>query len=430
MSGSGHRYLEQLTDFGIKLGLDKIRFILSKLGDPHKKYQSILIAGTNGKGSVACFISNCLKKAGYKVGLYTSPHLIRVEERIKINGKDIPSKIFDHICTDVKNLCSKFSIEMQPTYFEALTAVAFEYFRREKIDICVCEVGMGGRFDATNVLKPILEVIMPVSFDHTEYLGNSIEEIASEKAGIIKQNSVVVSGKQLQGALKVIRRVCKQKNARTYFYGKDFSAKFVSSDFPYQQRLNFNGIENLKDVSIRLFGKHQVHNAAVAIESLLLLRKLGFNITDRAIIEGMGSSVWPARFQPVMENPLVIIDGGHNPDGIKSLKKALKEYFSDSKFIFLVGILKDKKWEQMLKIIANLGERFIFTKPDNPRSVPPQMLASWMKELSPEIPVEIIEKPRDAFEKLIGINSKQPGIICGSLYLAGEILKILKSRKF
>ncbi|MCX7705767.1 MAG: bifunctional folylpolyglutamate synthase/dihydrofolate synthase [bacterium] len=430
MSGAGFRYLEKLTDFGIKLGLDKIRHILSNLDNPHKKYKSVLIAGTNGKGSVACFISNCLKQAGYRTGLYTSPHLIRVEERIQINGKPIPSKIFDDLCLELKKICEKLPVEMKPTYFEALTAIAFEYFRREKIDVCVCEVGMGGRFDATNVLEPVLEVITPVSFDHMEYLGNSIEEIASEKAGIIKENSILVSGRQLPGALKVIKRVCRQKKTKAYFYGKHFLARLVSSDFPNQQRLNFSGTEKMKNISIKLFGRHQVHNAAVAIQSLLLLKKQGFNIPEKAIIEGMKNSIWPARFQPVMEHPMVIIDGGHNTDGINSLKKALKQYFPDRKFIFLVGILKDKKWETMLRMLADSGERFIFTRPDTPRSVPPEELAQKMREFLPESLIEILEKPKDAFERLIEIKSSSPRVICGSLYLAGDILKIIKPVRF
>ncbi|MCM8764793.1 MAG: bifunctional folylpolyglutamate synthase/dihydrofolate synthase [Candidatus Omnitrophica bacterium] len=429
MSGSGHKYLEKLTDFGIKLGLEKMRFILSSLKDPHKKYNSILIAGTNGKGSVSCFIANCLKQAGYSVGLYTSPHLIRVEERIQINGKQVPSGVFNEMCLELKKLCDKLPVEMQPTYFEALTAIAFEYFRREKIDVCVCEVGMGGRFDATNVLEPVLEIITPVSYDHMEYLGNSIEEIASEKAGIIKQNSIVVSGRQLPESLKVIKRVCRQKNAKGYFYGKDFSARLTFSDFPYEQKLNFTGIYDIKDISIRLFGRHQIHNAAVAIQSLLSLRMLGFDISDPAIIEGMKKSVWPARFQPVMKGPMVIIDGGHNPDGMNSLKAALKQYFPDSKFIFLVGILKDKKWEDMLRILSKLGQKFIFTTSTNPRSVPPEHLARKMSEFTRKASVEVIEKPQQAFERLIEIKDNSPRVICGSLYLAGDILKICKSKK-
>ncbi|MCM8822050.1 MAG: bifunctional folylpolyglutamate synthase/dihydrofolate synthase [Candidatus Omnitrophica bacterium] len=429
MSGSGHKYLEKLTDFGIKLGLDKMRFILSSIKNPHKKYRSILIAGTNGKGSVACFISNCLRQAGYKVGLYTSPHLIRVEERIQINGKQVSSGVFNEMCLELKKLCDKLPVEMQPTYFEALTVIAFEYFKREKIDVCVCEVGMGGRFDATNVLEPVLEIIMPVSYDHMEYLGNSIEEIASEKAGIIKNNSIVVSGRQLPESLKVIKRVCRQKNAKGYFYGKDFSARLIFSDFPHEHKLNFTGISSIKNISIRLFGSHQIHNAAVAIQSLLLLRKSGFDISDSAIIEGMKKSIWPARFQPVMENPLVIIDGGHNPDGINSLKRALKQYFPDTKFIFLVGILKDKKWEVMLRMLSKLGEKFIFTTPDNPRSVPPEHLAGKMHELTKKTGVEVIENVQHAFKRLIEIKGSSPRVICGSLYLAGDILRICKAKK-
>ncbi|MCM8816900.1 MAG: bifunctional folylpolyglutamate synthase/dihydrofolate synthase [Candidatus Omnitrophica bacterium] len=429
MNVSGIKYLDKLTDFGIKLGLDKIRSILSHLDNPHKKYKSVLIAGTNGKGSVACFISSCLKQAGYKTGLYTSPHLIRVEERIQINGKPIPVKVFNQLCLELKDLCERLPVEMKPTYFEALTAIAFEYFRREKIDVCVCEVGMGGRFDATNVLEPVLEIITPVSFDHMDYLGNSIEEIASEKAGIIKHNSIVVSGKQMSDALKVIKRVCRQKKAKLYFYGRDFSAKTASFDFPREQSLHFAGIEELKNISIKLFGPHQIHNAGIAMQSLMLLKKMGFDIPDHAIFDGMKNAVWPARFQVVMEDPIVIIDGGHNPDGIRSLKKALKQYFPERKFVFLIGILKDKKWETMLKLLSNTGEKFIFTRPDTPRSVPPEELAKKMKQFSTAA-TEIIENPETAFLKLIETKSSSPRIVCGSLYLAGDILKTIKKRKF
>lgn len=426
MSGSGHKYLEQLTDFGIKLGLDKIRFILSKLGSPHKKYRSILIAGTNGKGSVANFLASCLKENNYRVGFYTSPHLIRVEERIKINGKSIPSKVFDNLCLEIKNLCLKLPIEMQPTYFEALTSVAFEYFAREKIDICVCEVGMGGRFDATNVIDADLQVITPISYDHMEYLGNSIQEITSEKAGIIKQNSTVVSGKQIPEAAEVLVRVCKYRSSEIFFYDKDFSARVVHSDFSKGQVFNFSGIEKLDKVSITMLGKHQIHNAAVVLEALFALKKRGFKIENSAILRGMQNAIWPGRFQTIMKKPLVILDGGHNPAGIVSLKQTLKFYFPDKRFVFLIGILKDKKWQEMLKILSPLGKRFIFTKVDNPRSIAPAELAKEMKRFINDSLIEVFENPVDAFRRLISTKNSEPGVICGSLYLAGEILKILK----
>ncbi|HPP67431.1 MAG TPA: folylpolyglutamate synthase/dihydrofolate synthase family protein, partial [bacterium] len=352
MSISGHTYLEQLTDFGIKLGLDKMRFLLSKIGNPHKKYRSILIAGTNGKGSIANFLASCLKENNYRVGFYTSPHLIHVEERIKINGRAIPGKIFDNLCIEIKKCCDRLSIEMQPTYFEALTAVAFEYFSREGIDICICEVGMGGRFDATNIVDSDIEIISPISYDHMEYLGHSIQEIAFEKAGVIKQNSTVVSGKQIPEAAGVINKICKQRNSKPFFYGKDFSARTIHYDFFNGQVFNFTGIEKLKNVSIKMLGKHQVHNAAVALETLFILKNNGFKINNDAILKGMRSADWPARFQIIMKNPSVILDGGHNPAGIISLKQTLKFYFPNEKFIILVGILKDKKWQEMLKILS------------------------------------------------------------------------------
>ncbi len=428
MSNLGHAYLEQLTDFGIKLGLDKIRNLVSKLGNPHKKYQSVLIAGTNGKGSVANFIANCLKEAGYKVGFYTSPHLVRVEERIQINGKPIPSKVFDGLCIELKNLCTKLPVEMQPTYFEALTAVAFEYFRRENIDICVCEVGMGGRFDATNVLEPGIEVITPISYDHMEYLGNSIEEIAFEKAGVIKNQSLVVSGKQMPSAAKVLKRVSNQRKSKIFFYGKDFSARLIDVDFPKQQCFNFTGIKKLTNISIKMFGKHQIHNAAVAIETLLLLNKKGIVVNESAILKGMKNTLWPARFQVLSENPFVILDGAHNPAGILSLKQALKQYFPESKPIFLVGILKDKNWDTMVKILSKIGKKFIFTQVQTTRSLPPSTLFSKMKEIMPEADVEIIENPSQALEKLLAMKGNEPRVICGSLYLAGDVLRTVKTK--
>ncbi len=428
MSGSGYRYLEQLTDFGIKLGLDKIRFILSKLGNPHNKYRSILVAGTNGKGSVANFLASCLKENKYRVGFYTSPHLVRVEERIKINGKSILSKVFDNLCLEIKNLCLNLPIEMQPTYFEALTAAAFEYFAEEKIDVCVCEVGMGGRFDATNVLEAELQVITPISYDHMEYLGNSIEEIASEKAGIIRQNSIVISGKQMSEVKKVLKRVCKQHNARLFIYGKDFLARVVRSDIISGQVFNFTGFEKLKDISIQMLGRHQVHNAAIALEGLFALKKMGFRIENDVILRGMQNAVWPARFQIIMKKPLTVLDGGHNPAGIISLKQTLKLYFPDKKFIFLIGILKDKKWQEMLKILSPVGKKFIFTRPDNPRSIAPVELAREMKKIAGNSMIEVIEDPAVAFGRLSSMRDTEPRVICGSLYLAGGILKILKAR--
>jgi len=426
MSRSGHTYLDHLTDFGIKLGLDKMRFILTKLGNPQKKYSSILIAGTNGKGSVANFITNCLKENNYKVGFYTSPHLIRVEERIRINGKPIPSRIFDNLCLEIKGLCMKLPIEMQPTYFEALTAVAFEYFAREKIDVCVCEVGMGGRFDATNVIDADLQIITPVSYDHMEYLGNSIQEIAFEKAGIIKQDAIVISGKQSLEAEKVLKRICKQRNSRIFLYGKDFSARTVHSCSLDGQVFDFTGIEKLKNVSIKMLGRYQVHNAAVALESLFALKKKGFRIENDAILRGMQNAFWPARFHLIMRNPFVVLDGAHNPAGITSLKQTLKFYFPDKKFIFLIGILKDKKWQDMLKILLPVGKKFIFTKSNNPRSIAPEKLAEEMKRLSAHSTIEVIEDPSFAVKRLVSMQDTEPKIICGSLYLAGEILKILR----
>ncbi|MCL5674199.1 MAG: bifunctional folylpolyglutamate synthase/dihydrofolate synthase [Candidatus Omnitrophica bacterium] len=429
MKSPGIKFLEDLTDFGIKLGLDKVSFLLKKLGNPHLAYPSVLIAGTNGKGSAAKFLSSILKESGYKTGLYTSPHLINVEERIKINGEDIPKDVFENVCTEIQKTVEKSPVEKIPTYFEALTAIAFYYFKEKKIDILVCEVGMGGKYDATNVLPSFLEIIMPVSFDHMEFLGNSLQEIAGEKAGIIKENSFLVSGEQKKEVEDVINRISSIKNTKNFFYPYDFFFRLNSSSLENGQNFNFYGIKEIENLTINIHGQHQLQNSSVAVQSALIIDKCLLSVKEESIRKGLEQTVWPARFQIISKNPLLILDGAHNYEGAQTLVKTLDFYLPGEKFIFLTGILKDKDYTGILKIFSSHASMFIFTDPQNPRTLPSRELQKILEKEKIQIPSVIMENPESAFtylkERTVKSNSR--GVICGSLYLAGDILKIVNT---
>jgi len=418
-------FLERLSDFGIKLGLDKTFSLLKKSGNPHLKYPSILIAGTNGKGSVSKTLSEILKKSGFKVGLYLSPHLVDIKERILINGEKIKEKDFVLEIKKIKEILSTIPYHLYPTFFEALTVIAFSYFAKEKIDILVAEVGMGGKFDATNVLPSFLEIITSISLEHTQYLGKTLSEIAQEKAGIIKQKTIVISAFQDKEVEKVIKRKAKEKKCKLYFYGKNFKGKIVQQDLN-NLVFNFYGEKVFKNIKTSLLGNHQVENISLAIQSCIQLQKKGYKISEKDIYEGIENVFWPARFQILRKKPLIILDGAHNPAGIISLKKSIKAIFPKEKFSFFIGILKDKNWKEMIKKILPLTEEIIFTQPNTERAILPENLASFTIKEKKGIKVNIIPSVKIGLEKVK--KSKKNFCICGSLYLAGEVLKYMGSK--
>ena len=411
-------FLNSLSDFGIKLGLDKTIFYLEKLGRPHFKYPSILVAGTNGKGSVCKALSKILEFSGYKVGLYTSPHLIDVKERIKINEENISEEEFNEIIMRLKKIIEKQPVHMYPTYFEALTIIAFLYFYKKKIDILVCEVGMGGRFDATNVLPSFIEVITKIGLDHTEFLGKTYREIANEKSGIIKEKTIVLSAKQKKEAIDVIIKKAKDRNSEILIYGDDFKGRLLSIS-PEGMIFNFYGREKIKNLKTLLLGIHQVENLSIAIETSLILKEKGYKIEEENIKRAIENVKWPCRFQILQKNPYIIVDGAHNVDGIKNLMKNLKKIFPDKKFSFLVGILKDKDYKNMVKILEKYTENIIFTKPNSERAIEPEILKEIVNNKKN---VRIIEEPKKAYEFIK--KTEENWLIFGSLYLAGEILQI------
>ena len=404
-------YLASLNIDKMRFGLKAITGLLSRLGNPQKSYKTITIAGTNGKGSTAAMTASILLSTGYKVGLYTSPHLIDVRERIVVNGKKISLPEFNQTIADVKD-----KIQRPVTYFEFLTAVAFMYFQREKVDIAVLEVGLGGRLDATNVCKPLVSVITNIAFDHTAYLGNTLESITSEKAGIIKQNGICVTGAKQKKVLDILENVCLRRRAKLYCLNRDIKIKKQKDGLLTYQGL-YRNIENLK---IPLVGEHQLSNAAMALATIELCAKKGFHADDKAIHEGLENTHWEARLEILQSHPLFLLDGAHNPAGTEVLCRSLKNDFSYCRLILIFGALADKDYQRMLQKIAPLASVIILTQIKAKRAVPVNDLSEAVQKMGYQ--TIVTQDVNEAIETGLRVAGKQD-LICatGSFYLAGEV---------
>jgi dihydrofolate synthase/folylpolyglutamate synthase len=404
-------YLDSLNVDTMRFGLTAITDLLSRLGNPQNSYKIILIAGTNGKGSTAAMTSSILCSAGYKVGLYTSPHLVDVRERIVINGKKISLKEFNRTIAYVKD--KKVHLV---TYFVFLTAVAYVYFQRQKVDIAVLEVGLGGRLDATNVCKPMVSIITNIAFDHIDYLGNTLDSIAREKAGIIKQKGVCITAAKQKKVLEVLKNVCLRRRAKLYCLNSDIKIKKQKDGF-----LNYQGLyRNLKNLKIPLQGDHQLSNAALALAAIELCTKKGFNIADTAIYAGLKNTHWEARLEVLQNQPLFLLDGAHNPAGISVLCRSLKKDFSYRRLILIFGALADKDYSQMLQKIVPLASIIILTQLKTKRAVPVNDIMETVKKMG--YPAIVTENVKQAIERAQALAKKQD-LICatGSFYLAGEV---------
>ncbi|MBM3308720.1 MAG: bifunctional folylpolyglutamate synthase/dihydrofolate synthase, partial [Candidatus Altiarchaeales archaeon] len=344
-------YLSGLKKFGIRLRLEHTERLLSLLGNPEKRLKCIHVAGTNGKGSVCTFLDSILLEVGFNVGLYTSPHFYRLNERIKVNGKMISDKELARLTSVVKSAASKVSKEFgELTFFEVTTAMAFLYFSEKNVDFVVLEVGLGGRLDATNVVNPLVSVITSVSMDHTELLGKTVEKIAFEKACIIKKDGLVVTGAEGK-ALEVVEKTCREKNAVLCVVGDEVSVKPLSSSLG-RQTFNLFFFGNSYKVSTRLLGRHQMYNAAIAFSVIEMLKTFHkISIAKKSVKKGLLEARIPCRFELVQKNPLVFLDGAHNPDGILKLAEALGEIHY--KKLFLVfGCSYNKEYKKMIPLIA------------------------------------------------------------------------------
>ena len=412
--------IEATVKFGCKPGLERTEKLLELLGNPHKKLRAIHVAGTNGKGSTAAMIASILSSAGYRTGMYISPHLFRNTERMTIDGIEITKEDFAEYAgqaLSMVKLMGEKGLE-EPTQFEMYTAMAFLYFERKKVDFAVVEVGLGGRFDATNVIEPLLSVITSIGYDHKDILGDTIEKIAYEKAGIIKEGSRVVMYPQLYPeASAVVEAVCREKSASLVeadigsLILKDYSISGQTIDFKYR---NYD----IRGMKLPLIGDHQLYNAAVALTAIAELDKMGHRIEEAGIRKGIESVKWLCRMSIVSIEPLILVDGAHNEDGINSLHNALLKYFSNRKIIFVFGMLRDKDYTYAIKKLMPIAYHVVTTEPLNERA----LAASAMAEAVKPYCSKVVSEPdiKKAVEKAGKLYEKNCMIcICGSLYLAG-----------
>lgn len=417
-------YIYNLNKYGMKLGLKNISALLELFDNPHLKTKLIHIAGTNGKGSTAAVLHSILQRANYKAGLYTSPHLVSFQERMKINGEYITQ---DEVCALLKRL--KPAIRkvahtegcQHPTFFEVITAMAFIYFYEKKVDFAIMEVGLGGRLDATNVCQPLVSIITHLSFDHMAQLGNTLSEIAAEKGAIIKQKTAVVCAQQLPEAAQIIKKIAQEEKAPLYIFGEQFKATLESSLLKGNY-FNYTGIEqNIINLFVPLAGEYQLENTSLAIAAAELLHKMGFIINREAIIEGVRHTQWPGRFELVREKPLTILDGAHNPDGVTQFMTNLKRLIPDKRIIAVLGVFQDKDFTAIVKTIVTQVNQVIITMSDNPRAAPTSVLAEEVARYMDKKYISETDNVAAAIDKSLQIaQDDEVIIITGSLYTVGE----------
>lgn len=406
-------YLKRLPHTEVKPGLSRIRALLEAVGNPHKQFRAVHIAGTNGKGSVAVMLASVLQRAGYCVGLYTSPHLLSYCERIQIDQTPIAEREFAQLADELMPIAA--SMTDTPTQFEFLTAMAFLYFARQKVDIAVIEVGIGGRFDATNVITPLVSVLTNVDLDHTDLLGSTIEQIAWEKVGIAKRDVPLVTGESKPEALRVIKRECAAAGAPLV----PVRARTRRIDFTWDYQ-EFQ-VEPEGKVRLKLLGGYQQENLNIVLEALEVLRR-PLAISEEAVWEGLEQARWPGRFEVVQREPFVIVlDGAHNPHAIRALRDDLQRYrekYSLRKSTLLFGVLKDKDYKTMAQVLFPEFNEIILVQPDSPRALDPHELQSW----APHAKIYL-----DMAAGLAAARQTKPDLCCvtGSLYLIGTVKRLL-----
>ena len=397
---------------------------MHRLGDPHLAAKTVHIAGTKGKGSTAAMIAQALTVSGYKTALYTSPHLQNLRERIRVDGDLISQDEFAALMTELKPYLEAISHDplYQPlTFFEALTVVAFVHFKQKQVDFQVLEVGLGGRLDATNVAKPEVCVITALSLDHTEVLGDSLEKIAWEKAGIIKPGCTVVVSPQPEEAASVVSNVCHRQGANLIMVGKDVTWHKVNNSL-HQQSIAVQGKMGLHQINIPLLGDYQLENAATAVAALEILASLGFNITAESIAQGLVQVKWPGRFQILHHQPIVLVDGAHNVASTRRLVESVKAYFHFDQIFLIFGVSCDKDIRGIVKELLPLSPQVILTRASHPRAASPSAVASEFA--SQGIETKITENISQALSQALSLANKND-LICvtGSLFIVAEALE-------
>ena len=416
-------FIHSVNNYFCKPGLDRIKALCEFLGNPQDELKFIHVAGTNGKGSFCSMLTSILKSAGYKVGTYTSPYILNFNERIAINGEPIPDDELASLCDNIKPFCENATDK--PTEFEVITAIGFEYFKKQNCDVVVLECGLGGRFDATNIIKtPVLSVITGVDFDHQNFLGNTIEEIANEKAGIIKKGVPCLWCGDNSAAYKLISETANEVGS-PLFVCRHHDITFNNMDL---DGTDFN-FGNYKNVLCPLLSVYQPLNTANAITAAEILIDNGFNITKTHIYDGIKNARWPARFEILSHSPTVIFDGAHNPQGVTAAVESIKTYFKDQTVNILTGVMSDKDYNYIASKIGCIAKKVFCIRPDNPRALAADKYADIFSKM--DVPALAFNSINDGIDAALKDSNENniPLIILGSLYMYGDVYKRINAKK-
>lgn len=422
-------WLGQLDKFSIKPGLERMEYMLNRLGRPERRLKFIHIAGTNGKGSTSAMMESVLREAGYSTGLFTSPYIESFTSRIRYNGEGISPhdllKIMNEIRPIVEELSSKEDIGI-PTEFEVVTILAILYFATISFpDIVIWETGLGGRLDSTNVVTPIVSVITNVGYDHMNILGGTMQEIAREKAGIIKNGVPVVTGIQQEDIIKVIEEESKGKKATVYRLGKEFTVERKQPQTGVQREtFDFKSLfSSLPQLQVSLLGEHQIANASLALMTLQVLKSYyAMYIEEEHIRQGLLKTSWPGRFEIINKKPIIILDGAHNEEGVQALANTLEDYYPGTKVNLLFAVLQDKPYEKMVDILAPLCKKVTITAAAHPRKAMPEEVEIHFKQILPNLDTLVVADWREAFHQCVAsLREDEVLLVAGSLYFISDI---------
>ena len=422
-------WLYNVNRFGPNRTLIPTRHLLYLMGRPEKKYKIIHIGGTNGKGSTSAYTSSILEEAGYRVGLFTSPHLEEFTERIKINGKDIPQEEVARILTNVRPFFEKMLTYEEPMplrFFDIVTALAFQNFADKKVDFAVVEVGLGGRLDATNVVDPLASIITNIGYEHTNILGETLEEIAREKAGIIKPGRPIITATQNPSVLKVFKDKSKYAGSTLFHVGEDTNFKKIKGNMK-GQRFNYKGLFTaIGNLFTPLLGVHQIINASTAITAIEALKTYNINVPESAIRKGVKNVRWPARLELILNEPMVVLDCAKDAEATEAVRKTIQSDFETDKIIAVVSVSSDKKFPGMIYQISQIADHFILTTHSvMGRAADPERLAEEV--IKNDKTFEIIEEEDRAFERALKLaNHNGMILVIGSVYLAGTARTFFK----
>jgi len=417
-------YIHSTYRFGSKLGLDNITRLMNKLNNPQDSLNIIHVAGTNGKGSISAMIQSVLTKSGYSTGFFVSPYLERFTERIQIDNKEISKKDLAEITSVVKNAVEEILEEglNHPTEFEIVTAIGFLYFFRKKVDFLILEVGLGGRYDATNVIeKSLLSIITSISLEHTEYLGDTVEKIAFEKAGIIKKNNDVVIYPQAENIIEVIKNQAKIKKANTYI-PKDNNLRVKKSGKLFYESEEFF----IKDFTFKFYGKHQLKNLLVAIKALEILKIKNFKISNKSIKNGLEAATMPGRFELIEQKPYIIIDVAHNKDGIDAFTETIKGFLANKNLVLFIGMLNDKNPENINSELLDMTNEIYTLTPKSDRAITSFNLKELLLNISKTSEIKALDSYEEAVRIAKSKDDNTVSAFIGSFYMVGEIRTLIK----